>query len=344
LAAAPTRRSQGSASAAAGEEKPAPSGGVDAPRRVRDEAGSGRDPSAISTAEARATAAIALAATAALRVASAPAAPPLPAATPAVPPLAPLPSPTDGGAASLLGDVDYWGLVAAPLSFYARAAAVSFARVAEAALAAAAAAASAASARAAAPRSAAAGAAEALMAERAFYGLAVAHVPAHVVVYEKQQSATNLFGAGALRSARYTFKGDCKPELHAAASTAGAQPAFVGELKSVDSGMLGQALYYALMAMTGAFFPGEMTGALGRRVFYAAPPLCFVLLGFPHVGYFASVEWVGKALVAPASLPFFLGSAEHAAAAAALPAAPRGSPAWEFDAAAPWRAAFATGA
>jgi hypothetical protein len=102
------------------------------------------------------------------------------------------------------------------------------------------------------------------------------------------------------------------------------------------------------MAMTGKFFPAPARakgaaagteGAPGRRVFYAAPPLCCVLLSFPHVGYFVSVEWVGKALVAPASQPFFLSSAEHAAAVAALPRAPRGPPAWEFDAGAAWRAA-----
>jgi hypothetical protein len=38
------------------------------------------------------------------------------------------------------------------------------------------------------------------------------------------------------------------------------------------------------------------------------------------VAYFLALEWVGKLLVSPASLPFFLGSPQHAEAVAALPA------------------------
>jgi hypothetical protein len=289
---------------------------------------------------ARADAAVRIAAAEAHVAAMAPGAaaapPPAPVVVaPAVPALDPLPSPTDGGAASLYRDVGFWGLVAAPLSFDSHAAVASFAGVIAAA-------------REAATRPTfAATAAECLMAEKAYYALAVAHAPGHVTVLSAQKSAVNLFGAGALRSVRYTFKGSCMPELRAHANEGGSLPVFAGEIKSVDSRMLGQALYYALMAMTGKFFPASAraagaaagtVGVPGRRVFYAAPPLCCVLLAFPHVAYYASVEWVGKALIAPASQPFFLGSAEHAAAAAALPCAPRGEPVWEFDAGAPWRA------
>ena len=264
------------------------------------------------------------------------AAPLAPVVAPAVPALEPLPSPTDGGAAEILNDVGYWGLVAAPLSFEVRAAVASYAGVFAAA-------------REAAARTGSSDtAAECLMSEKAYYTLAVSHVPRHVTVSKSHQSAVKLFGAGALRSLRYTFKGSCKPEFRAFADVGSLQPVFASEIKSVDSRMLGQTLYYALMAMTGEFFPASecaagsaagTAGAPGRRVFYAAPPLCCVLLAFPHVGYFASVEWVGKALIAPASQPFFLGSAEHEAAAAALPSAPRGLPKWEFDAGAPWNAA-----
>lgn len=263
---------------------------------------------------------------------------PPPHAPPAVPGFAtPLASPTDGGAASLLGDGAYWGLVDAPLSFDASGAAASYARVAAAARAAAAEAAAKA-----ATASPPGGAPEQeLMAETSFYELAVSALPAHIRAGAAQASALSVFGAGALRTSRWVFSGACKPELATAAAAAGgAQPAFVGELKSVDRLMLGQALYYAVMAMAGAFFPAARGGAEpGARVFYAAPPLALALLAFPHVGYFVAVEMVGMVLVSPASRPFFLGSAEHAAAVAALPAAPRGAPAWTFDAAAPWQAA-----
>ena len=268
--------------------------------------------------------------------------PPSPSSSPALlPPAvpcfsAPLASPTDGGAASLLGDGDFWGFVDAPVSFDASRAAASFSRVAAAARAAAAEAASKA------PALPAGGSPEQeLMSEKTFYALAVSSLPAHIAARAgaAQASAQNVFGAGALRTSRWTFNGACKPELATAAGLDdGKRPAFVGELKSVDRLMLGQALYYALMAITGAFFPAAHGGTEpGARVFYASPPLACALLAFPHVGYFVAVEMVGKALVSPASQPFFLGSAEHAAAVAARPDAPRGAPAWVRPVRAPRR-------
>jgi hypothetical protein len=239
-------------------------------------------------------------------------------------------SPTDGGAEALLHDESFWALVRAPLSFDAGGPAASFAPSVDAA------AAYAADAHAGLP------VAKALMAEKAFYALATSAVPAHVSVAAKQRSASTLFGPESVCSSRWTFDAACKPELPAHAPAGSSLPVFQGELKSVDGTMLGQALYYVLMNMTSMFFPAVQTDASpapGRRVFYAAPPLGFALLGFPHVGYFVAVEWVGKVLVSPASLPFFLGSAEHRAAVAALPAAPRGAPEWLFDAALPWTAA-----
>ena len=254
-----------------------------------------------------------------------------PAAAAAVPSLKPLPSPTAGGAKALLGDEGYWGLLPAPVSF------VPPGGVAQAfapALAAAAVAAR-----------GPARAAESLMDEATYYRLAVSALPPHVRAYEAQMSARKAFGDCALRLPRWTFSGTCKPELCAAAQAGETRPVFQGEVKSVDSQVLGQALYYVLIAMTGTFFPARAAAAAGaaaeegRRVFYAAPPVGFALLAFAHVGYFISVEMVGKTLVAPASQPFFLGSAQHAAAAAALPQEPRGAPVWEMDGALRWTSA-----
>ena len=188
------------------------------------------------------------------------------------------------------------------------------------------------------------------MEEATYYRLAVSALPPHVRVYEAQMSARKAFGDCALRLPRWTFSGTCKPELCAAALPGETRPVFQGEVKSVDPQALGQALYCVLIAITGEFFPARaaaVAGAAaeeGRRVFYAAPPVGFALLAFAHVGYFISVEMVGKALVAPASQPFFLGSAQHTAAAAALPQEPRGAPVWEMDGALRWTSAAAPAA
>lgn len=103
-------------------------------------------------------------------------------------------------------------------------------------------------------------------------------------------------------------------------------PGFSGELKSVDPTMLGQAIYYALMEMTAIFFPSKSKGIAGDRCFYASPPLVYSVLGFPFVGFYIAVESVGKVIASPSSLPFFLGSDEHKAAAAALPGIVIGEP------------------
>jgi hypothetical protein len=73
------------------------------------------------------------------------------------------------------------------------------------------------------------------------------------------------------------------------------------------------------MDMVRVFFPATASGTPCARRFFTRPPLGFALVGFPHVAYYISLEWIGKLLVAPVSAPFFLGSAAHEAAAAALP-------------------------
>jgi len=275
----------------------------------------------------RAEAAEALVAGGALRrgAASFTAAPAAPAA-PSVPALpSPLRSPTKGGAEALLADTGFWGIVPAPLSFDAGSVPASFAPVLEVA-------------REFGSRNA--GLAAALTSKKAYHVLAVSALPDHVTVGAQRVCARTLFGDAALRTPRWVFDGDCFPELGTAPrDRAALRPAFQGELKSVHPTMLGQALYYAMMDITGVFFaraPGAAVGAPGPRVFYPAPPRCFVLLSFPHVGYFIAVEMAGKALISPASRPFFLGSDEHRAAVEALPSAPAAPPVWLFDAELPW--------
>lgn len=112
-------------------------------------------------------------------------------------------------------------------------------------------------------------------------------------------------------------------------------PGFGGEIKSVDEVMIGQGLYYGLMDLAGIFFPVS-EGVPENRCFYKRPPVGYVLLGFPHVAYFAAIELVGKAIVSPVSQPFFLGSAEHASAAASLPCESIGAPVWFLDRSLKW--------
>ena len=167
-----------------------------------------------------------------------------------------------------------------------------------------------------------------MMEERQCYVHALAHLPAfaeRVGAAEGDISASTLFSVAALRTAAWSFAAKCKPELHVRACVGGAgepafRPAFNGELKTAGDGRaLEQAAYYTAMDMVRVFFPATAAAEPCARRFFARPPLGYALVGFPHVAYFIVLEWVGKLLVAPASAPFFLGSAAHAAAAAALP-------------------------
>ena len=167
-----------------------------------------------------------------------------------------------------------------------------------------------------------------MMEERQCYVHALAHLPAfaeRVGAAEGDISASTLFSVAALRTVAWSFAAKCKPELHVRACVGGAgepafRPAFNGELKTAGDGRaLEQAAYYTAMDMVRVFFPATAADEPCARRFFARPPLGYALVGFPHVAYFISLEWIGKLLVAPASAPFFLGSAAHAAAAAALP-------------------------
>ena len=135
--------------------------------------------------------------------------------------------------------------------------------------------------------------------------------------------ASALFTAQSLLTRGWSFSSACRPELHVRAAlgpTHPFRPAFNGEVKSVGATWLEQAVYYTAMDMVRVFFPAREDGAApGPRRFFARPPLGFAIVAFPHVGYLVALEWAAVLFVSPVSAPFFLGSAEHEAAVAALP-------------------------
>ena len=152
--------------------------------------------------------------------------------------------------------------------------------------------------------------------------------------------AVALFTARGLVTRVWSLAGGCRPELHVRASVSDAhpfRPAFNGEVKSVGATWLEQAVYYTTVDLVRVFFPADEAGAAaGPRRYFAKPPAGFALVAFPHVGYFVALEWVGVLFVSPVSAPFFLGSDEHAAAAAALPDVAYAPPEL-LDTELPWR-------
>ena len=183
--------------------------------------------------------------------------------------------------------------------------------------------------------------------EACFYALATSHLPSfaeRVGSPDGDVSAVTLFSSSALGTPVWSFPSSCKPELHVRAAVGGdAQPAhcpaFNGELKSAtNERALEQAVFYTTLDMVRVFFPAPPTptsskGATGaaaaaaaasaaasKRLFYTHPPIGYALVGYHHVAYLLALEWVGMLLVSPASLPFFLGSPQHGAAVASLPA------------------------
>ena len=136
-------------------------------------------------------------------------------------------------------------------------------------------------------------------------------------------TAAQLFGEQGAISQRWVLNARCKPDLHVRSRLTDERPhrpGFNGEIKSVASTWLEQAVYYVTMDMVRSFAPAAGPDQPAHLLrFFALPPVGFALVAFPHVGYLVAVEWVGCAFVSPVSAPFVLGSAEHAAAVAALP-------------------------
>jgi len=159
-----------------------------------------------------------------------------------------------------------------------------------------------------------------LMQEKLFYDLALAHVPAFAEKRDGRQSAGKLYGAAGMSTSRFGFDSKAKPELAVRGAGRGTLgPAFGGEIKSVDSFVLGQALYYLLMDIARIFFPVPHGTRTAPRVFYSKPPVGYSLIAFPHVGWYMGVELVGKVVMSFVSEPFALGGLRHEGAAAALP-------------------------
>ena len=176
------------------------------------------------------------------------------------------------------------------------------------------------------------------MTEEPFYVAASKHLPPFAVQLVDPTGsvqASSLFTPAAGETWRGTLPLDSEPELHirSVAPVLGGRkraPGANGELKSLaDTRAITQALTYLVMDLVRIFFPAHgpdgrpATSPLGRSpappTFFDKPPVGYMLIGFAHVGYYLSVEWVGPLLIAPASAPFFLGSDAHRAAAAALP-------------------------
>ena len=111
---------------------------------------------------------------------------------------------------------------------------------------------------------------------------------------------------------------DCLPELPTRPRQP-FHPAFCGGIASdhhQEDAKFDELATCALLALLGSFFQGMPPD---HRRFFRAPPLAYALAAFAHGGYLVCVEWVGRLRVTVVSQPFFLGSAEHAAAVAALP-------------------------
>ena len=171
-----------------------------------------------------------------------------------------------------------------------------------------------------------------LMKEGTFYGMACSTLPPFATALTTGMAGDvatiSLFSDACGATRVWRLPTACKPELHvgsrggltASPPARRYAPAFNGELKSAgDLRALMQAMTYTTMDMVRVFFPSPSRDTPAPPTYFSKPPVGYFLLAFPHVGYFMSIEWIGKLLVAPASQPFFLGSPEHAAAAAALP-------------------------
>ncbi|KAL3895673.1 MAG: hypothetical protein SGPRY_013455, partial [Prymnesium sp.] len=159
-----------------------------------------------------------------------------------------------------------------------------------------------------------------LVEEKQFYSVATRFVPSWVEVVGARTSSSTNMSAAALHPAsedvykplHFTVPWRCEPELFTRAKEK--HPGFNGgELKSCEKTIYNEVLTYVVLDMLSSLFPDN-----GKLRFYSTPPIGYGLIGFPHIGYFVALEWIGKLFMTPVSKPFLLGSEDHRAAVEAL--------------------------
>ena len=156
-----------------------------------------------------------------------------------------------------------------------------------------------------------------LLREDQFYPLATEFLPAWVTSQSRgsasKRNAESLYGPSdcVTTSVPVDLPWSCEPELFTNAPNL--HPAFNGEVKSAGAEMYNEVLTYITLGMLKGLF------SCTSQRFYAAPPIGYGIVAFPHIGYLVAVEWIGKLFMAPVSQPFYLGSPEHESAISALP-------------------------
>ena len=164
-----------------------------------------------------------------------------------------------------------------------------------------------------------------LFIESNFYSDATNILPQFANISQLDQGflASDLFGSAVEFTNRFDCPLTCKPELPVR-SVGGEgiyRCCYNGEIKSLSStSSFDQAVIYTFMDMVRVFFPKSGKDAIkpGFSRFFHSPPTGFALVGFPHVGYILSLEWIGRIHISVASTPFILGSKAHVDAVAAL--------------------------
>jgi hypothetical protein len=155
---------------------------------------------------------------------------------------------------------------------------------------------------------------EGVCVESNLYEAAASIVPDNVEIVGEpgaEVSAASLHGIDVRKWAWTTvlkLPHDATPELNVRSKSTPSVPSISwnGELKSCATlTTIAQGLTYTIMDMNRGFFMDN------TNLFHSYPPTGFAVIGYPHVGYILSVEWIGHFHVALASLSFIIGSDLH---------------------------------
>ena len=163
------------------------------------------------------------------------------------------------------------------------------------------------------------------MAESTWYGLVTCAVPSWVSAEtrkaDEKRKASALFGTSYNPSGplQLDLPWGCEPELFVTTKPEHPfTPAFTGEIKSAgDSRALEGVAVYGVLGIVASYFQGIAEDSW--RFFRDSPPLAYGLVATAYLAHVVVLEMVATVFVAPVSLPFVLGSPDHAAAIDALP-------------------------
>jgi len=162
-----------------------------------------------------------------------------------------------------------------------------------------------------------------LLRDAKFYSLLTCFIPDGVTAEVRQPQASDcrtfkLLYPHAQLHAQVNLPVQSEPEIFSKVVYGSRKSPYSAKLKSMgeQAVMFSELLVSSLVGLLESYFPTDSNKVVAR--FYSAPPVAFAVAGSAYIAHMMLIEWVGQLRIIPYTNPFFLASAEHGTAVAAI--------------------------